>query len=611
VRKGEIERITGSVIEASGIPDVYMGEVVEVGDDCLIGEVISIAENRFTVQVYEPTSGLRPGERVNATEKRLVAELGPGLLANIFDGIERPLERMMKLKGAFLGRGIRVNKLARDKKWHFKPKLRTGAIVNEGDVLGEVAETRAVPHKIMAPSGTSGKLKSISEGDFTVEESIALITRDEEDIEVRMMHEWPVRTPRPFGNRLPLERHLITGQRVIDVFFPLAKGGAASIPGGFGTGKTVMLDQLAKWSDANVIIYVGCGERGNEISEVMTEFPMLNDARNGLPLMEKLIMVANTSNMPVAAREASIYMGITLAEYYRDMGYDVALMADSTSRWAEALREISGRLEEVPSERGYPAYLSDRLAEFYERAGRITALGDPDRQGSVTIIGAVSPPGGDFNEPVTVQTSRFTGVFWALDADLAYSRHFPAINWTKSYSLYTPQLKASWTETFTPHMTGLTEWWHDKFPTLDDLRTVSFELLNKAAEIEAIARIIGETSLPDDQRLILRTTELMKEGFLKQNAYDAVDSFCPPQKQVLLLTMILDFFTKAQILVKNGVPIRKLLDLPFISRMKRIKEDKGEEMVVFQLIKEMDEELSGLGKSYSAENREKGDFMHA
>ncbi|HXX87096.1 MAG TPA: V-type ATP synthase subunit A [Candidatus Acidoferrum sp.] len=611
MRKGEIERITGSVIEASGIPDVYMGEVVEVGDDCLIGEVISIAENRFTVQVYEPTSGLRPGERVNATEKRLVAELGPGLLANIFDGIERPLERMMKLKGAFLGRGIRVNKLARDKKWHFKPKLRTGAIVNEGDVLGEVAETRAVPHKIMAPSGTSGKLKSISEGDFTVEESIALITRDEEDIEVRMMHEWPVRTPRPFRNRLPLERHLITGQRVIDVFFPLAKGGAASIPGGFGTGKTVMLDQLAKWSDANVIIYVGCGERGNEISEVMTEFPMLNDARNGLPLMEKLIMVANTSNMPVAAREASIYMGITLAEYYRDMGYDVALMADSTSRWAEALREISGRLEEVPSERGYPAYLSDRLAEFYERAGRITALGDPDRQGSVTIIGAVSPPGGDFNEPVTVQTSRFTGVFWALDADLAYSRHFPAINWTKSYSLYTPQLKASWTETFTPHMTGLTEWWHDKFPTLDDLRTVSFELLNKAAEIEAIARIIGETSLPDDQRLILRTTELMKEGFLKQNAYDAVDSFCPPQKQVLLLTMILDFFTKAQILVKNGVPIRKLLDLPFVSRMKRIKEDKGEEMVVFQLIKEMDEELSGLGKSYNPENREKGDFMHA
>ena len=611
MRKGEIERITGSVIEASGIPDVYMGEVVEVGDDCLIGEVISIAENRFTVQVYEPTSGLRPGERVNATEKRLVAELGPGLLANIFDGIERPLERMMKLKGAFLGRGIRVNKLARDKKWHFKPKLRTGAIVNEGDVLGEVAETRAVPHKIMAPSGTSGKLKSISEGDFTVEESIALITRDEEDIEVRMMHEWPVRTPRPFRNRLPLERHLITGQRVIDVFFPLAKGGAASIPGGFGTGKTVMLDQLAKWSDANVIIYVGCGERGNEISEVMTEFPMLNDARNGLPLMEKLIMVANTSNMPVAAREASIYMGITLAEYYRDMGYDVALMADSTSRWAEALREISGRLEEVPSERGYPAYLSDRLAEFYERAGRITALGDPDRQGSVTIIGAVSPPGGDFNEPVTVQTSRFTGVFWALDADLAYSRHFPAINWTKSYSLYTPQLKASWTETFTPHMTGLTEWWHDKFPTLDDLRTVSFELLNKAAEIEAIARIIGETSLPDDQRLILRTTELMKEGFLKQNAYDAVDSFCPPQKQVLLLTMILDFFTKAQILVKNGVPIRKLLDLPFVSRMKRIKEDKGEDMAVFQLIKEMDEELSGLGKSYNPENREKGDFMHA
>lgn len=606
MRSGEIERITGSVIEATGIDDVYMGEVVEVGDLGLIGEVIRIIRNHFTVQVYELTSGLRPGQKVLATGKRLVAELGPGLLTNVFDGIERPLESILKDKGAFLGRGIRVNKLGRDKKWHFKPVLKPGVTVSEGDVLGEVPETRAISHKVMVPIGVSGTLKSVLEGDFTVEEPVAVITQGDRDTEVRMMQEWPVRTPRPSQSRLPLNRYLITGQRVIDVFFPLAKGGAASIPGGFGTGKTIMLHQLSKWSDANIIVYIGCGERGNEISEVITQFPELSDPRNGLPLMERIIMVANTSNMPVAAREASIYMGITVAEYYRDMGYDIALMADSTSRWAEALREISGRLEEMPSERGYPAYLSDRIAEFYERAGRIKALGRPEREGSVTLIGAVSPPGGDFNEPVTIHTSRFTGVFWALDADLAYSRHFPAINWMKSYSLYTPQLRASWMKIFTPHIAGLTEWWQEKFPTLDQLRRMSFELLDRAVEIEAIARIIGETSLPDDQRLILYTSDLMKEGFLKQNAYDVVDSFCPPQKQVLLLDMILDFYSKAQVLIQNKVPIGRLTDLPSISRMRRIKEDKGEEMAVLQLIRQMDEELNKLGVSYGTELKSGG-----
>ena len=603
---GEIERIAGSVITAAGIEDIFIGEVVQVGNQNLIGEVIRITEKAFTLQVYEPTSGLKPGQKVTATGQRFVAELGPGLLMNVFDGMERPLERILEVKGAFLERGVKVNRLARDKKWHFTPVLSAGSMVSGGDILGEVPETRTIVQKIMVPPGISGRIKEIFDGDFTVKEPVAVIARDGDETEVHLMHEWPVRAPRPFKSRLPLDRHLITGQRVIDVFFPIAKGGAATIPGGFGTGKTIMLHQLSKWSDANVIVYIGCGERGNEICEVITDFPKLTDPRNGFPLMERITMIANTSNMPVAAREASIYMGITIAEYYRDMGYHVAVMADSTSRWAEALREISGRLEEMPSERGYPAYLSERIAEFYERAGRIQALGEPRREGSVTVIGAVSPPGGDFNEPVTIHTSRFTGVFWALDADLAYSRHFPAVNWTKSYSLYTRQLRASWTQVFTTHIKGLTEWWQDKFPTLENLRNASFELLNKASEIEDIARIVGETSLPDDQRLILHTSELMKEGFLRQNAYDVVDSFCPPEKQVLLLDMILDFYSKAQALVQNKVPIEKFIELPFISRMKRIQEDKGEEMAVLQLIKEIDEELGKIGRVYGVELQEKG-----
>ena len=595
---GEIERITGSVITATGIKDVFIGEIVQVGDQDLIGEVIRISEKKFTVQVYEPTSGLKPGQKVISTGQRFVAELGPGLLMNVFDGMERPLERILEVKGAFLERGVKVNRLARDKKWHFTPALNVGSSVSGGDVLGEVPETRPVVQKIMVPPGISGRVKEIFEGDFTVKEPVAVITRDGDEKEVCLMHEWPVRIPRPFGSKLPLDRHLITGQRVIDVFFPIAKGGAATIPGGFGTGKTIMLHQLSKWSDANVIVFIGCGERGNEICEIITDFPKLTDPRNGFPLMERITMIANSSNMAVAAREASIYMGITIAEYYRDMGYDVALMSDSTSRWAEALREISGRLEEMPSERGYPAYLAGRIAEFYERAGRVQVLGEPKREGSVTVIGAVSPPGGDFNEPVTIHTSRYTGVFWALDPDLAYSRHFPAVNWTKSYSLYTRQLRASWAQEFTNHAKGLTKWLEDKFPTLDEMRNSSFELLDKASEIEAIARIIGETSLPDDQRLILHTSELMKEGFLKQNAYDVVDSFCPPEKQVLLLEMILDFYLKAQALVQNKVPIEKFIDLPFVSKMKRIQEDKDEEMAVLQLIKEIDEELGKIGRAY-------------
>jgi V/A-type H+-transporting ATPase subunit A len=425
-----------------------------------------------------------------------------------------------------------------------------------------------------------------------------------------MMQEWPVRSPRPFANRLSMEKPLITGQRVVDVFFPIAKGGTASVPGGFGTGKTVILHQMAKWSDANVIVYIGCGERGNEICEVVTDFPELKDPKTGLPLMERTILIANTSNMPVAAREASIYMGITLGEYYRDMGYDVALMADSTSRWAEALREISGRLEEMPSEKGYPAYLPDRIAEFYERAGRVETMGKPDRTGSVTVVGAVSPPGGDINEPVTIHTLRFTGVFWALDTELAYSRHFPAINWLRSYSLYSRQLTQSWAHSFSAHVKELTGWWGEKIPRFEELRTTALDLLSESAEIESIARIIGETALPDDQRLILLTAELIKEGFLRQSAFDEVDSFCEPSKQALLLKMILDFHKKVQILVKKRVPMEKLADLPIIAGMKRIKEDRGGEMAILQLIKEADEQVGNVAKEYDVELGTEGGLPH-
>ena len=599
LRVGEIERITGSVIVASGVKDIEIGEVVEVGEEGLIGEVIRLGEDTFTVQVYESTSGLKPGEKVVATGKRLVAELGPGLLTSIFDGVERPEDKLLEISGPFITRGIKVNALPRDKKWYFKPVVKKGDKVGPGDVIGEVQETRAIIHKVMIPPDIrEGEIVKIEEGEFTVEETIAIVKVNGEEREIKLMQEWPVRVPRPFKRRLPLERPLITGQRVIDIFFPIAKGGAAAIPGGFGTGKTVMLHQLAKWSDANVVVYIGCGERGNEMCEVLTEFPELKDPRTGLPLMERTVLIANTSNMPVSAREASIYMGVTIAEYYRDMGYDVALMADSTSRWAEALREISGRLEEMPSERGYPAYLPDRIAEFYERAGRVIPLGKPEREGSVSIIGAVSPPGGDFNEPVTIHTLRFTGVFWALDKELAFSRHFPAIHWLKSYSLYSRSILSAWAKSFSQYAKDLEKWWGRKFIDIGEYREKALNLLAEATEIESIARIIGEKALPDDQRLILLTAEVLKEGFLRQNAFDEVDSFCSPEKQVYLLKIMIDFHEKAYRLVKAGVPIERILDLPQIAKMKRVKEDRREMEAVVELEKEIDKVLSEIAKEY-------------
>lgn len=602
MREGEIKRISGSVVVATGIKDVRMGEIMEVGKEGLVGEVIRLNEDVFTIQVYEQTSGVKPGEKVVGTGHRLVAELGPGLLTNVLDGIGRPLEPILALRGPFLSRGIKINMLDRRKEWHFNPIKKKGDSVAEGDVLGEIQETRMLKLKIMTPPGVQGKITDIREGDFTVVEPVTTLQNENNKIEVTLMQEWPVRTPRPSRNRLPISEPLVTGQRVIDAIFPIAKGGAACIPGGFGTGKTVVLQQLAKWSDANVIVYIGCGERGNEICDVVRDFPTLMDPRTGIPLMERTIIIANTSNMPVAAREASIYLGITIGEYYRDMGYNVALLADSTSRWAEALREISSRLEEMPSEKGYPAYLPDRIAEFYERAGMVQTAGKPDREGSVTIIGAVSPPSGDFNEPVTIHTLRFTGVFWALDEELAYRRHFPAINWLKSYSLYVPDLEEGWARVFSGEIERLSKTWGGELRNFTQLRALALRLLSESAEVESIARIIGESALPDEQRLILLTTELITEGFLRQNAY-GIDSYYTPPNQILLLNLILSFYEKAEALVKRQIPVREIIDLPALSLVRRIKESEKAEEEILKVKREIDKQLEAISKRYVIEEQ--------
>jgi V/A-type H+-transporting ATPase subunit A len=597
-RIGSLSRIAGSVIVGTGIPDIQVGEVVFVGSDELIGEVIRLTEDNFTAQVYESTSGIRPGEKVEATGKKMVTEIGPGMLNRIYDGVGRNLELLVKEKGSFISRGAKVSTLPRNIRWHFKPLVAEGAGVEEGDIIGEVQETQMIAHKILVPYGIRGTLTKIEEGDFKVDEPIAKVVNNGKEVDLTIMQEWPVRVPRPFkeGGRLPLDVPLVTGQRAIDTFFPIAKGGAAAIPGGFGTGKTVTLHQLAKWSDAHVVVYIGCGERGNEMSEVLTEFPKLKDPRSGRPLMERTVLIANTSNMPVAAREASIYIGVTMAEYYRDQGYHVAIMADSTSRWAEALREISGRLEEMPVERGYPAYLPDKIAEFYERAGHVVAKGRPERDGSVTIIGAISPPGGDFNEPVTIHTLRFTGVFWALDTELAYSRHFPAINWLKSYSLYSESLIDSIIEGYRRHAreNRNPDRLEESILQFPRYRSDTLRLLSIAAEIESIARVIGESALPDEQRLTLLTAEILKEGFLRQSAFDEVDAFCDMQKQFLLLKMIMDFHEKAMRLIENRVPINLIREIPQISMMMRVKEDAGGVDSVLRVMKETEDNLERI-----------------
>ena len=586
VQIGRVIWVNGPVVRARGSQHVGMLEVVEVGDDHIVGEVIGLERDVITIQVYEETSGLHPGAPIYGTGTPLSVELGPGLLESIFDGIQRPLPVLELRSGTFIGRGIKTTPLYRKQKWAFTPRTEISEVVEGGVVLGVVPETPSIEHRIMVPPETSGRLTWVApSGEYMIEEPIARLETESGKVELTMLQRWPVRRPRPSHHRLPPTELLTTGQRVLDSFFPLAKGGTAAIPGGFGAGKTVTQQQIAKWSDADVIIYVGCGERGNEMTEVLQEFPNLTDPRTNHPLMERTILIANTSNMPVAAREASIYTGVTLAEYYRDMGYHVALMADSTSRWAEALREISGRLEEMPAEEGYPAYLAARLAEFYERAGRVTTLGGT--RGSVSIIGAVSPPGGDFSEPVTQHTSRFIRCFWALDKTLASARHFPAINWLESYSEYADEVDDWWREQ------GYEDW--------HTLREQTLEILQREDRLQQVVKLVGPDALPDDQRLILETSRLLREGFLQQNALDEVDAYSTVEKQVRMLQIILHFHNRAKRIVAKGCPIIVIQGLPVVNTLVRMKTSVPNDQVekIDKIQQALDEQMDQVEKDYS------------
>ncbi|MFQ5762008.1 MAG: V-type ATP synthase subunit A [Candidatus Bathyarchaeia archaeon] len=562
---GKISRIAGPVVIARNMLGSQMYELVRVGEEKLIGEIIKIEGDRATVQVYEETSGVKPGEDVERTGKPLSVELGPGIIGQIYDGIQRPLTSIQELIGPFFRRGIIVPALDKKKKWKFTPAVKAGIHVQSGDLLGAVPETPLVSHRILVPPGVSGKLTHIAkEGEHTIVDPIATVETQDGKSEIPMLQVWPVRRSRPYKTKVAADTPLLTGQRIIDAFFPVAKGGQGSIPGGFGTGKTVMLHQLAQWADSNVIIYVGCGERGNEMAEVLEKFPLLKDPRSGQPLMTRTILVANTSNMPIAAREASVYTGITMGEYFRDMGYDVALMADSTSRWAEALREISGRLEEMPGEEGYPAYLASRLSEFYERAGRVQTLGSEYRLGSVSVVGAVSPPGADFSEPVTQNTLRIIKVFWGLDKTLAERRHFPAINWLTSYSLYYDTLD---------------QWFHKNVaPEWAELRGRALELLQREEELREIVRLVGPDALSESQRVVLEAAKMIREDFLMQSAFHSIDSYCSMQKSYVMLKVILDFYDAMRKAAERGVLIKDILGLPILEDIARMKLVPSEEM---------------------------------
>jgi V/A-type H+-transporting ATPase subunit A len=561
-----------------------MHEMVEVGKDQLIGEIIRLDRGIATIQVYENTSGIKPKEDVVGTGAPLSAELGPGLIGNIYDGIQRPLELIQEKTGPFIKRGTKTAALSKDKTWLFSPTSEIGKKVVAGDILGTVKESQLIEHRILVPPDVQGKIVELSEkGEYTVEDTIATVDSDGKQIEFQMSQKWPVRKPRPYKQRLLPTVPLITGQRIVDTFFPIAKGGTATIPGGFGTGKTVMQHQLAKWSDADIIIYIGCGERGNEMVDVLTSFPQLTDPRTERPLMERTILIANTSNMPVSAREASIYTGIMIGEYYRDMGYAVALMADSTSRWAEALREVSGRLEEMPAEEGYPPYLPTRLAEFYERTGIVKTLGSEERTGSICAIGAVSPPGGDFSEPVTQHTKRFTSVFWALDKDLADARHYPAINWIQSYSGFLSELTEWWTSNISK------EW---RF-----YRDEAMRILQREDELNEIVKLVGPDALPDRQRLILETARILRNVFLQQNALDPIDTYCLPVKQFKMLKIIIDFHHLAGRIVNKGAPIFKVTNLSVLPEIMRMKEIPNENLQrLDELSKKMQHQFSEIEK---------------
>ena len=558
MKTGTVVKVSGPLVVAEGMRDANMFDVVRVSEKHLIGEIIEMHGDRASIQVYEETAGLGPGEQVVSTGMPMSVELGPGLISTIYDGIQRPLESLYRVSGTNIQRDVEVPSLDREKKWDFVPHKAVGDKVVAGDIFGVVQETPVVECRIMVPYGVSGTIKEIKEGSFTIEETVAVVTDEKgNDVPLTMMQRWPVRKERPYKEKKTPDTLLVTGQRVIDTFFPITKGGVAAIPGPFGSGKTVTQHQLAKWSDADIVVYIGCGERGNEMTDVLNEFPELKDPRTGESLMQRTVLIANTSDMPVAAREASIYTGITIAEYFRDMGYSVALMADSTSRWAEALREMSGRLEEMPGEEGYPAYLGSRLAQFYERAGRVYCLGSDSREGTLTAIGAVSPPGGDTSEPVSQATLRIVKVFWGLDSDLAYKRHFPAINWLTSYSLYQEKVD-NWAD-------GQVN------ENFSNQRIEAMKLLQTEAELQEIVQLVGVDSLSAPDRLILEVTRSIREDFLHQNSFHEVDTFTSLLKQYRLLELILHFYHKAGKAIEKNVSINKLIKIPVLERIGRAK----------------------------------------
>ena len=563
---GVIKKVAGPLVIASGMRDANMFDVVRVSSQRLIGEIIEMHGDEASIQVYEETSGLGPGEPVESMGVPMSVELGPGLIASIYDGIQRPLDDIMKISGNNLKRGVEVPSLKRDRKWEFVPAVKAGDQVESGDVIGTVQETVLVQQKIMVPYGVRGTVKEIRAGSFTVEETVAVISEEQGDRELTMMQKWPVRQGRPYRKKLPPKMPLVTGQRVIDTFFPLAEGGVAAVPGPFGSGKTVIQHQLAKWAEADIVVYIGCGERGNEMTDVLNEFPELKDPKTGQPLMQRTVLIANTSDMPVAAREASIYTGITIAEYFRDMGYSVALMADSTSRWAEALREMSGRLEEMPGEEGYPAYLGSRLAQFYERAGHVISLGKEGREGALSVIGAVSPPGGDTSEPVSQATLRIVKVFWGLDSNLAYKRHFPAINWLNSYSLYLDDME---------------KWFNAEVaPDWMEGRQKMMTLLQEEAELEEIVKMVGMDALSPGDRLKMEAARSIREDFLHQNSFHETDTYTSLKKQYMMMKLVNAFYDRASAALSQGASLQKLISMPVreqIGRFKYVREDDLDE----------------------------------
>ncbi|MFR7760335.1 MAG: V-type ATP synthase subunit A [Peptoniphilus grossensis] len=581
MKSGKIIKVSGPLVVASGMEDANVYDVVEVSKDKLIGEVIEMRGDKASIQVYEETTGIGPGDEVYTTGAPLSVELGPGMIEQMFDGIQRPLVGLRDEAGDFLKRGVTVNPLNREKKWEFKKVAKVGDSVEAGDILGTVEETAVVTHKIMVPNGIKGKIKDIKEGSFTVEETIAVIETEKGEENLTMIQKWPVRKGRPYKKKVDPKEPLVTGQRVIDTFFPITKGGTAAIPGPFGSGKTVVQHQLAKWADAQIVVYVGCGERGNEMTDVLMEFPELMDPITGQSIMKRTVLIANTSNMPVAAREASIYTGITISEYFRDMGYSVAMMADSTSRWAEALREMSGRLEEMPGDEGYPAYLGSRIAEFYERAGRVIVNGSEEREGALSVIGAVSPPGGDISEPVTQNTLRIVKIFWKLDYDLSYQRHFPAINWIDSYSLYQSKIDKYLDENVDRRFSKL--------------RKRSMALLQEETSLLEVVRLVGRDTLSDEDQVKLDTTKSIREDFLQQNAFHDVDTFCPLEKQFKMLDTILYFYDKCQEALEKGVYFSEIEKLDVKENIARMKYLPNDDLGKIDAIKDkIDSELKEL-----------------